>query len=113
MVMVEAVKKAYIQNYANFKDRTTRADFWWAVLGMFILSFVVGLVGGMIFGNSESGTNILSSIWSLATLIPGLALDVRRMHDIGKSGWAILIALVPLVGWIILLVWLCQPSKAQ
>jgi uncharacterized membrane protein YhaH (DUF805 family) len=65
----------------------------------------------MIFGTNDAGTNILSSIWSLATLIPGIALDVRRMHDIGKSGWAILISLVPLVGWIILLVWLCQPSK--
>ena len=111
MVMVEAVKKAYIQNYANFKDRTNRSDFWWAFVGMLILNIIVSIVGGMIFGTNDAGTNILSSIWSLATLIPGIALDVRRMHDIGKSGWAILISLVPLVGWIILLVWLCQPSK--
>ena len=109
--MIEATKKAYITNYANFKDRTTRADFWWAVLGMIILSFVVGLVGGMIFGNNESGTNILSSIWSLITLIPGIALCVRRLHDIGKSGWWVLLELVPLVGIIILIIWYCQPSK--
>ena len=109
--MIEATKKAYITNYANFKGKTTRADFWWAVLGIFILSFIVSLVGGLIFGNSESGTNILSSIFSLITLIPGIALEVRRLHDIGKSGWWLLISLIPLVGGIILIIWYCQPSK--
>ena len=109
--MIEATKKAYITNYANFSDRTTRADFWWALLGMFILSFIVGVVGGMIFGTNESGTNILTSIWSLITLIPGIALDVRRLHDVGKSGWWLLISFVPIVGFILLLIWFCQPSK--
>ena len=109
--MVEATKKAYIENYANFSGKTNRADFWWAVLGVFLLSMVVSIVGGMIFGN-QNGTNILSSIWSLVTLIPGLALEVRRLHDIGKSGWWILIGLIPIVGFILLIVWYCQPSKA-
>ena len=109
--MVEATKKAFITNYANFKDRTNRGDFWWAFLGYFLCAMVVGIVGGMILGNNESGTNILSSIFSLVTFIPLLALEVRRLHDIGKSGWWILIDLVPLVGVIILIIWFCQPSK--
>ena len=109
--MVEATKKAFITNYANFKDRTNRGDFWWAILGYFILSIVVSIVGGIIFGNTNSGTNLLSTIFSLATFIPLLALEVRRLHDIGKSGWWILIDLIPLVGAIILIVWCCQPSK--
>jgi len=108
--MVEATKKAFVENYANFKGRTNRADFWWAVLGYFIASFVVGFIGGLIFGSNESSLNVLSTIFMLATFIPALALEVRRLHDINKSGWLVLVSLIPLVGSILLIVWFCQDS---
>ncbi len=53
--------------------------------------------------------NFLGAIYALAVFIPGLALEIRRLHDINKSGWYIFISLIPIVGWIILLVMLCQP----
>ena len=108
--MVEATKKAFIDNYANFKGRTNRADFWWAILGYLIVSFVVGFVGGLIFGTNDNGTNVLTLIFSLATIVPSLALDIRRLHDINKSGWYVLLSLIPLVGGIILIIWFCGAS---
>ena len=108
--MIEATKKAFITNYANFKGRTSRADFWWAMLGYFIAAFIVGFIGGLLFGASENNTNILTTVFTLATFIPVLALDIRRLHDINKSGWYVLISLIPLVGSIILLIWFCSPS---
>ena len=95
---VEAFKLFFLR-YADFKGRSRRSEYWWASLGIGILGAIVtGILGDLAF------------IWSLATLIPGLAICVRRLHDIGKSGWWYLIGLIPLVGTIILIVWFCKDS---
>lgn len=111
--MIKATKDMF-SKYNVFTGRTSRADFWWAVLGYFILSFIVGFIGGFVFTiagiNSENASNIISIIWSLATLLPVLGMEVRRLHDINKSGWFIFISLIPLVGSIILLVFFCLPA---
>ena len=107
--MVEAVKK-FFRNYANFNGRSTRADYWWVVLASFLCGFVIGFVFGLM---GESGVKLattVSSLFSLAILVPSLAITVRRLHDINKSGWFILISLIPFVGSIILLVLLCMDS---
>ena len=104
--MVEAVKK-FFNNYANFNGRSTRGDYWWVVLANFIVGFVLGLITGIV--GSKVGTT-LTSIYSLAILVPSLALTVRRLHDTNKSGWFILISLIPAVGSIILIVFLCLDS---
>ena len=106
--MIEATK-AMFTNYANFSGRTNRKDFWMAILGYFILSFVVGFVGGLIFGQSGNSM-ILSGIWSLATIVPCLALEIRRLHDVNKSGWYILMCFIPLIGAILVLIQLCKDS---
>ena len=88
------------KNFANFSGRTDVGGYWWAVLGNFIVSFVLGLIG----------VEILISVYSLATLIPTLSIAVRRLRDAGKGwGW-LFITLVPLVGWIIFIVMMCKPS---
>lgn len=103
-----------IQNhYADFEGRASRQYFWYYVAVNFLISFVLSIVSSMF--SSDMGS-ILSGIYGLAVLVPGLALSVRRMHDIGKSGWNILWALVPCVGWIIVLYWECmkgQPGPNQ
>lgn len=107
--MVEATKKMFT-NYANFNGRTSRRDYWLAILGYFIISFVLGFISGLIFGTDKGVTSIVSIVFGLATIIPMLAMDVRRLHDINKSGWFLLLEFIPLVGSIILLVFACMPS---
>ena len=88
------------KNFANFSGRTDVGGYWWAVLGNFIVSFVLSLIG----------VEVLISVYSLATLIPTLSIAVRRLRDAGKGwGW-LFINLVPLVGWIIFIIMLCKPS---
>ncbi len=98
--IIAIVKSVILKNYVNFEGRATRAEFWWFFLFNFLLTFILGLLG-------KPGT-ILSSIWSLAILLPQLGLGVRRLHDIGKSGWYWLIALIPIVGWILVIIWFAK-----
>jgi uncharacterized membrane protein YhaH (DUF805 family) len=80
-----------LQNYATFSGRARRSEYWYFFLFNVIIAFVLGIVGGMI------ETTILSNIYSLAVLIPGIAVGVRRMHDVGKSGWFLLIPIYNLI----------------
>ncbi len=93
-------------NYATFSGRTRRRDFWMAYLVNIIISFILGILASI-----ASFFNILIGLYGLAIIVPSLALCWRRLHDIGKSGGWYFIALVPAVGWIILLVFLCQDSQ--
>lgn len=101
MPMVTAFKLVVFERYAVFEGRAGRAEYWW----FFLANFLIGLVIQVLAGVSDALV-ILSVIYSLALLIPGLAVAVRRLHDTNKSGWWILIALVPLVGIIVLIVFL-------
>lgn len=102
---VEAIKMAIVQNYANFNGRSSRSEYWWYVL----FTFILGVAVSAIFGTKTAGM-IISGIISLALFVPGIAICVRRLHDIGKSGWWWLIGFIPLVGAIILIVWFCKES---
>jgi uncharacterized membrane protein YhaH (DUF805 family) len=73
-----------------------------------VLSIVDGMIGSY---NSEGGIGLLSGIYSLAVLIPGIAVSVRRLHDTNRSGWWLLISLIPLIGAIVLLVFMVQDSQ--
>lgn len=71
--------KMYFANFANFKGRSTRAEYWWAVLFVSLVSMVLSF-----FGKYGSG---LSMLWGIVCILPTLAISVRRMHDSGLSGW--------------------------
>lgn len=102
----EAVKSVF-SKYATFSGRARRSEYWYFVLLSVIVSVVFGILSRFI-GNI--GT-VLASIWSLAILVPTLAVIWRRLHDAGRSGAWYFIILVPLVGAIILLVFLCKDSQ--
>jgi uncharacterized membrane protein YhaH (DUF805 family) len=104
MNFTDAVKAVLQSNYANFNGRASRSEFWWYVLFVIIASVVLALVDNLIFVRIV-GSPILGPLFSLATIIPGLAVSVRRLHDKDKSGWFVLLALIPVVGAIILIVW--------
>lgn len=91
-----------LKQYAVFNGRARRQEYWMFFLFNFIVSIVLGVIDGVIFG-----TNVLSVIYALGVLLPSIGVAIRRLHDTDRSGWWILIALVPLVGGIILLVFLC------
>ena len=95
---LEAFKK-----YAVFSGRSRRKEYWYFVLFNIIVSIVLAGIDALL-GTFTSYIGLLSGIYGLAVLIPTLALTVRRLHDIDRSGWWILIGLVPLIGAIVLLV---------
>lgn len=109
MGMMDYVKKCF-QNYANFSGRARRAEYWYFCLFNFIVSGVLSLLGTIAGDGSFIATALTSiaSLYSLATLVPGLAVAWRRLHDIGKSGGYWFFILIPLAGPIILLVWLAK-----
>ena len=100
----EAISSGF-KNYVNFSDRAARSEYWWWFLFSVICQVVAGIIDAAIFG---TGTSVLRLIVGLALLLPGIAVGVRRLHDLDRSGWWLLIAFVPLVGAILLIVWFCM-----
>lgn len=94
-----------LKRYADFKGRSNRPEYWYFVLFNIIFA-IVAIVIDMSLGFGLAGTpyGILYFVYVLATFLPGLAVTVRRLHDLDKSGWWFLIALIPLIGGIWLLV---------
>lgn len=103
----EAINRAIAQNYCNFSGRSSRSEYWWYVLFTAIISCGVSLI----FSGNQTTMSIISGIVNLVLLLPGLGLCVRRLHDTNRSGWWILIGFIPVVGWILLIVWFCQDSQ--
>lgn len=111
MSFKEAVSSVF-SNYANFNGRARRSEYWYFMLFNVIISFVLSILMSLTAGSALSNVfRIIQSLYMLAVFIPGLAVVWRRLHDIGRSGAWYLIILVPLVGVILLLVWLCKDSQ--
>lgn len=100
----DAIKLGF-SNYANFQGRSSRGAYWYFTLFMFVAGVVLGFIDGIIF--SGNALSPISSLFTLATFIPAIAIGVRRLHDIGKSGWWTLIALTG-IGIILLIIWAVQ-----
>ena len=99
-----------LKNYVGFHGRSRRKEYWMFVLFNCIFSIVASILDSVLGLHINQSIGVISMIYSLAVLLPGLAISVRRMHDIGKTGWAILISLIPIVGAIIFIVWACKPG---
>ncbi len=104
MLLVNWWKVVVLQRYTQFVGRAGRAEFWWFFLASFIISAVLNILG-----RATVVFVILGFVYSLAELVPSIAVGVRRLHDTGRTGWWMLIGLIPLVGIIILIVfWATQ-----
>jgi uncharacterized membrane protein YhaH (DUF805 family) len=88
-------------NYVNFSGRASRSEYWY-----WFLFVVLGQIVTMII-DSVIGIQLTTGIFSLVVLLPGIAVGVRRLHDLDRSGWWLLLGLVPLVGAIVLIIWFC------
>ena len=108
----EAVSVCF-RNYVTFAGRASRSEFWYFALFNFVVSFVLNIVDVAIFG-METQVGMLSALWSLAVLLPGIAVGARRLHDTDRTGWWQLIVFVPLVGFIVLIVFFClRPTPGR
>ena len=94
----KAVKTCF-SKYADFSGRASKSEFWWFSLFQLIVLMIAGAIGEIVY-----------IVVALGLLLPGLAVGARRLHDIGKSGWLLLLWFVPIVGWVFLLYWGVQPS---
>lgn len=93
-----------LKQYVDFDGRARRKEYWMFLLVNIVVSIVIGIVDVVAGLKTSSGIGILGALYSLAILLPSLGVTVRRLHDIDKSGWWVLIGFVPIIGFIVLLV---------
>lgn len=102
---------AVLKKYAVFSGRAQRKEYWMFFLFNIIIAILLGIIEVVIGISPDADESILANIYSLAILLPSLAVSVRRLHDIGRSGWWLLIGLIPLIGAIVLLVFAVQDGQ--
>ena len=101
-----------LRQYADFNGRARRKEYWMFILFNVIFSFVAMLLDNLLgIADPVIGYGAIYGLYTLALIIPGIAVAVRRLHDIGKSGWMLLIAFIPLIGAIWLIVLMCTDSN--
>jgi uncharacterized membrane protein YhaH (DUF805 family) len=98
-----------LKKYAVFTGRAPRAEYWYFVLFNFIISILLSIVSGII----SDKMSILGMVYLLAVMIPSIAVGIRRLHDIGKSGWWLLLGLIPIIGTIWIIVLLVMDSQPE
>ena len=103
MTFTEAISSG-LSNYANFSGRASRSEYWYWVLFQIVVAIAASII------DAVATMGILGIVTGLGLLLPSLAVSVRRLHDIGKSGWNILWGLIPLLGAIYLIYLYVQPS---
>lgn len=101
----EAVRTV-LSKYATFTGRAARPEYWWFMLFVFLVNVGTSIIDGML-----SDGHVLNTVAMLALIVPQLAVGARRLHDIDRSGWWLLLALVPVVGWIVLIYFNVQPGQ--
>jgi uncharacterized membrane protein YhaH (DUF805 family) len=104
MTFTQAIASGF-QNYVNFNGRAARSEFWYWVLFTVLVSIAAGLIDAALFPTSDLSP--VSGLAGLALFLPGLAVSIRRLHDLDRSGWWYLLIFIPLIGLIVLLIWNC------
>ena len=102
-----------VKNYAGFSGRARRKEYWMFLLFNMIFAFVAAIIDNVVgTASPELGYGVFYGLYTLAMFIPGIAVMVRRLHDVGKSGWMYFIVFIPIVGVIWLMVLLLTDSDA-
>ncbi len=94
------------QKFAVFDGRAGRREYWTFTLANLVINLVINAMA-----NQVSILGIFGLLFSLAIFVPGLAVGIRRLHDTGKSGWYLLLMLIPVLGWLALFLFMVQPSE--
>ncbi|MFG1401925.1 DUF805 domain-containing protein [Xanthobacter sediminis] len=135
MDFITAVKTC-LSKYAVFQGRASRSEFWWFELFLLLVALAVPFIVALLFGGvmtehmsaeamGETGhgwgmmwgvggaAGAIPHLVNLALFLPALGVTVRRLHDVGRSGWWVLLMAVPLIGFLVLLFWFVQPSEPR
>ena len=109
MNMLEAVT-VVLRKYADFNGRARRSEYWWFYLAYILAAILVAVVGEILPSQNDQlgAISFLAAIVFLGFFLPMLAVEVRRLHDIDKSGWNVLWFMIPIVGFILRIIWLCR-----
>jgi uncharacterized membrane protein YhaH (DUF805 family) len=114
--MIEWYKKVVFENFANFSGRARRSEYWWFTLANLLIILILAIFAGVFFAMELEpvgiGFFVIMGLYLLATFIPNIAVIVRRMHDIDKSGWYYFVSWIPYVGGIWFLVLTCTNGTA-
>ena len=102
-----------IKQFNDFKTRARRKEYWMFTFFSIIISGILTLIDTNLGTEVNNGIGLFSGIYSLLVLVPSLAVQVRRLHDVGKSGWMLLVALIPIIGAIWLLILFCKEGQQQ
>ncbi len=101
MEFTEAIKTCF-NKYANFDGTAGRPEFWWWVLFCFLGNGILSAINWR-----------LGNVFALATFVPSLAVGARRLHDTDRSGWLQLLGLIPIIGWILLIIWCAEAGRSN
>ena len=102
-----------LKQFSDFKTRARRKEYWMFTLFSILISGILNLIDTNLGTEFNNGIGLFGGIYSLLILVPSLAVGGRRLHDVGKSGWMLLVALIPLIGAIWLLILFCKDSQLQ
>ena len=105
------VIRTVFSRYVLFQGRARRSEYWYWVLFIVLGSIALAFVDGAVFGFEMDDVAVLGPLFSLGTFLPSLAVGVRRAHDTGRSGWWLLLALIPIIGTVILIIWFAQRGE--
>lgn len=100
-----------LSKYATFSGRAHRPEYWWFVLFTVLVQTASAMLDAAVLGYDLEGGGPIGALSALALLLPSLAVGARRLHDIGRSGWWLLIGLVPILGTLVLIWWFTRPGE--
>jgi uncharacterized membrane protein YhaH (DUF805 family) len=104
---------ACMGKYGTFSGRASRSEYWWFYLFTILMSWGSTIAAASMFSFGDPMADILPGIVSLVFFVPVLAAGSRRLHDIGKSGWWQLLIFIPIIGWILLIIWFTTNTKSE
>lgn len=108
MTFPDAIKTVIVDRYADFNGRSRRPEYWWFVLFAVLLNAVLQMLSG-----DSAILSLIALLITLSILIPSIAVAIRRLHDTGRSGWWLLLSLIPLLGFLVLVYFYIQPTDPE